>query len=203
MLWVGITGSMGTGKSTVAEILRGLGFVVLDADQIVSELLKPDGPVEVQILSEFGDAIKDPDGHLDRRALGRVVFADESARLKLESILHPKVREAVAERKAELKERGVKVAFYDVPLLFEKNMQSMFDAIVVVSARLPLRRERVRLRTGLTDKEIEARFASQLPLETKETQAHVVIKNNSDLGDLKREVRSALKKLGVTLPPSA
>ncbi len=197
MVWIGLTGSMGSGKSTAAKVLRNLGFAVLDADQIVHELLAKGTPVEKEILSTFGPAVQGPDGHLDRRALGQLVFSNSEHLARLEALLHPKVRSEVAKKKSQLWAQGVGYAFYDVPLLFEKKMQDQFDYIVVVSADPELRRARIKARMNLSDSEIDARMAWQIPPQVKEASATAVIQNNGDEAALKEEILAVLKRLNI------
>lgn len=200
MLWVGITGSMGSGKSTVSEILRRIGYSVLDADAIVRQTLSPGSPAETEVVRTFGESVRGPDGHLDRRALGALVFRDPVLLEKLEWILHPRVREEVARERAALAARGLPVAFYDVPLLFEKKMESTFDFILVVSSSPAVRLRRLQKRTGLSVAEIEERWSRQLPAQLKETLASHVIRNDGDLDDLERATRAALAQLGLPAP---
>lgn len=199
MLWIGLTGAMGSGKSTAAKVLMQMGFPVLDADRVVHGLLTPGGVVESSVIRTFGRAVCGTDGHLDRRALGRVVFGDAEKLDQLEKILHPKVREEVSRRRRDLEKSGFSAAFYDVPLLFEKKMDDQFDAILVVSAREDLRLKRVRTRTGLSDSEIEARFKSQLPLAEKEKRASAVVDNNGTENDLEANLRKVLEQLNVAV----
>lgn len=199
MLWIGITGAMGSGKSTAAKVLMQMGFPVLDADRVVHGLLTPGGVVEAQVIQTFGQSVCASDGHLDRRALGRVVFEDAKKLDQLEKILHPKVRTEVARRRLELEKSGFSAAFYDVPLLFEKNMEDQFDAVLVISATEKLRRERVRARTGLSDAELEARFQRQLPLAEKEKRASAVVDNNGSEKDLEAHLRKVLEQLEISV----
>src|ERR1035437_1934246 len=154
MLWVGITGPMGSGKSTVAHLLRQMGFEVLDADDVARKVLSPGTPGEAEVLKTFGQQLKDRQGHLDRRALGRLVFSDAKKLLKLEKIIHPRVKDEIARQRQRLGQKGAQAAFYDVPLLFEKNMREQFDHVLVVSADFSLRKERIKIRSQLTDAEI-------------------------------------------------
>lgn len=200
MLWIGLTGAMGSGKSTVAKVLREKGFPVLDADQIVHDLLLPGSEAEREILSTFGQSVAGTDGKLDRRALGRIVFADDKKLAQLEAILHPKVRADVAALRSALELTGNRAAFYDVPLLFEKNMEGDFDHVLVVSAREDLRRQRVHTRMGLSDAEFDAREKTFVKPEIKERRASAVIDNNGDAMNLVQEVMRALEKLGLKSP---
>lgn len=203
MVWIGLTGSMGSGKSTAAKVLRALGFPVLDADQIVHELLAAGSSVEAEVLAAFGPKVQGPDGRLDRRALGQLAFSNSEHLARLEALLHPKVRGEVAKRKSQLWAQGATVGFYDVPLLFEKKMEDQFDYILVVSADPDLRRVRIKQRMKLTDAEIDARMAWQIPPNIKEAAATAVIYNNSDEAALKEEILGVLKRLNIALPTPA
>ncbi|MBX3021729.1 MAG: dephospho-CoA kinase [Bdellovibrionales bacterium] len=197
MKWIGITGSMGSGKSTVSEILRRRGLKVLDADQVVRTVLSPGGEAETEVYKTFGEGVRGVDGTLDRRKLGVVVFGNPAKLEQLEWIIHPRVRAEVASQRAALEAAGEEAAFYDVPLLYEKRMEDQFDAVIVVSASPAVRLQRLQKRTGLTVAEIEERWSHQLPAQLKESRADAVVKNNGSLEDLEREVSSALNHLGI------
>lgn len=201
MLWIGITGPMGSGKSTVAHVLRQMGFAVLDADEVARKVLGPGTAGEEEVFSTFGRQLADGQGRLDRRALGRLVFNNKSELQKLEDIIHPHVRDEIARERQALQQRGVTAAFYDVPLLFEKNMQDQFDHVLVVSADRKLRDARVQTRSQLSAEEIEERNSRHLPPEFKEAAASAVIRNNGSLTDLQVEIQRALAKIGVRQDP--
>lgn len=198
MIWVGITGPMGGGKSSVARILRSRGYTVIDADQVVHELMAPGTIVSDSIFKTFGPSIKSSDGSIDRKALGRAVFGSPEKLSLLEQILHPQVRARVAELKVKCQAQQLPAAFYDVPLLFEKNMVSQFDYVLVVSALPELRMQRLKQRTGLTEPEIQARWQNQLPAEYKESHADALIWNNGSWHDLESSVDQALARLGIS-----
>src|SRR4051794_13154392 len=122
MLWVGLTGSIGSGKSTAAKILREMGYSVLDADQAARQALSPGMPAEAEVLKLFGTS--------ERRALGKIVFSDPAKLLQLEQLIHPYVKKEVLKERQQLEQQGAEVAFYDVPLLFEKQMEKDFDLIL-------------------------------------------------------------------------
>lgn len=203
MLWIGLTGPIGGGKSTVASLLRGLGFPVLDADKVVHGLLAPGGAAEAEVFRTFGGNLRGADGHLDRRALGRVVFADPQKLIQLENLLHPLVRAEVAAQRQKLAAQGCAAAFYDVPLLFEKKMEDQFDYVLVVTASEGVRRARLRARSQWSDLEFDERAARQLAPSEKEVRASYVLRNEGSLEDLKRDLSGALKALQVPLPAAA
>lgn len=194
---------MGSGKSTVAAKLREGGFEVLDADDVARKVLSPGSAGEALVFKTFGEGVRGADGFLDRRALGRVVFGDAVKLQELEMIIHPLVRSEVARRRAELARAGHAAAFYDVPLLFEKNMQTDFDYVVVVTAPAELRRQRVMARSQLTVEEIEERNSRHIDPAVKEAQADAVIRNDGSMTDLTREIANALKKVGISSPAPA
>jgi dephospho-CoA kinase len=197
MLWIGITGPMGGGKSTVASLLRQMGFEVLDADEVARKVLGPGSVGEKKVFQTFGGHLKTKQGVLDRRALGRIVFAHPDKLTALEAIIHPLVKKEVLQRRKKLAEARTQVAFYDVPLLFEKNMQDEFDFILVVTAPKDLRSSRLQSRSQLTVEEIEERNLRHLPAELKEKSASAVIKNSGSLEELQKEIAAALKKIGI------
>lgn len=196
---------MGSGKSTVSACLRELGFIVLDADEIVRSVLSPGGPAESDVLAAFGQepGVRDGlTGHLDRRALGRAVFSKPEKLDQLERLIHPQVRAEVARLKSEMASQGVQTSFYDVPLLFEKQMEKDFESVIVVSAPQATRLSRLVSRTGMTEPEIEERFSRQLPPEIKEARATCVIRNDGDLAGLRLRLLATLDHLKIKLPPA-
>lgn len=188
MLWIGITGSIGTGKSTFSELLRKKGFFVLDADVLAKKNLEKTSPAYVKIVAEFGDKILDSHSNIDRAALAQIVFSDREKLEKLESITHPEIRIAVEKEKDEHKKNNQKYLFYDVPLLFEKNMDKSFDLVVMVTCTPENQIKRIKARNNWPDEEIRKRLAAQLPLSIKESRAHILINNNSDKAQLQIEV---------------
>jgi dephospho-CoA kinase len=199
MLWIGITGPMGSGKSTVALLLRQMGYEVLDADAEARKVLGPGTTGEAEVLRSFGQILRDDQGHLDRRALGRLVFADRAQLAKLEAIVHPLVQSQVAAQRRQLAARGVGAAFYDVPLLFEKKLRDQFDLVLVVSAAEEFRARRLKARSQMTDDEIQERGRHHLSPEAKEAQASAVIRNDGDLVQLEKNLRRVLKDLKIPL----
>lgn len=193
MRWIGLTGGIASGKSTVGQVIEKTGFSLVDADQLAREVLKTGPKAYDQIIAAFGRDVAAPNREIDRAKLGRVVFADREKLRVLEGILHPLIRDLAAKRRKELEARGVKTAFYMVPLLFEKKMQDQFDEIVVVSCPPARQKERLKKRDGLSDAEADQRLAAQLPLAEKIRQADHVLENDGAKEDLEAQVRELLK----------
>ena len=184
MFSVALTGGIGSGKSTVAEIFEELGALVIDSDQLSREVIERGTPGFDQVIARFGDAIL-KEGEIDRGALGAVVFADEVARRELESIIHPLVRERAEKIASRAGEN--RIVINQIPLLFETQGASRFQLVITVAASEELRRERLRER-GLKDYEISKRIAAQATDEERASISHLVIKNNGTLDELRRTV---------------
>jgi dephospho-CoA kinase len=195
MKWIGLTGGIASGKSTVAKIMRKEGLPVLDADQVVHELLKPGTKAYGEVVATFGPDILGRDQGIDRRLLGQKVFGNAPLLATLESILHPEVRKSVHQERVRLQQLGVAIAIYDVPLLYEKNMVAEFDAVVCVFVTPQVQLERLKARSHLTDREIQARLQAQLPLIGKAKRANFVITNNASLEDLERKTHAVIEQL--------
>lgn len=195
MKWIGLTGGIATGKSTVAQMLRQAGGTVIDADAIAHEALVASSPVLPQIVSVFGKDILDKKGDVQRSLLGQKIFKNKQQRLLLEAITHPFVRGRVAQLRAGAEARREKVAFYDVPLLFEKDMQEDFDKVVVVTCDKDLQLARLMTRNSLSQEDAQERIAAQWPLAEKEKRADILIRNDGSLDDLQKQVNQLLQKI--------
>lgn len=199
--WIGLTGGIATGKSTVSKRLRTLGYDVLDADEVSHQVTSleadPARNALPSIFQTFGESVKNSDGSLNRKALGALVFGHTDARKKLEAIIHPLVRAQVAAEKSRLEKMAKTVAFYDVPLLFEKNMAGDFDSVIMVTTTDVLQLKRLQERNSLTEAEALARIQSQMPLAQKESQTPFVIHNTKDLAFLNSEVDRVLHALKI------
>lgn len=189
MKWIGLTGGLGSGKSTVSQMLRERGWPVVDADQIARDVVVPGTPGLQSVVDLFGANILQPNGELDRAELAKRVFADPIQLEKLEQLLHPLIQNEVKKRRQGL---SADFAFYDVPLLFEKQLQSQFDWIVVVGCGLDQQKERIKKRTGWKDEEVERRLAVQLPLAEKMKEADFVVHNEKDMIHLTAEVEKLI-----------
>jgi dephospho-CoA kinase len=197
MKTIGLTGGIGSGKSTVATILKKMGYEVLSADQMAREVVEPGQPAYKKILRIFGPEICLTDGQLNRNKLGKIVFADPKQRRKLEQIIHPEVQVRLQTACAVLRKQGRAVAFVEVPLLFETGMENFFDVIwvVTVSPATQLQRLLERERERLTREEAEQRIMAQLPLSEKSARADLVLDNDRELSQLWEQVRNAVKKI--------
>ncbi len=195
MKWIGLTGGLGTGKSTVAEILRQKGYVVIDADEMARLAVAPGSQTLTKVLDHFGVDLVGADGKLDRKKLGSIVFADTRRLLELEALVHPAVKKLTLENRTKAEDSGHQVAFYDVPLLFEKNMEKDFTAIVVVTATRENQIDRATARDALGREEVLRRLANQLPVEEKVKRGGFVIENNGSRAELQKKVEQVLGEL--------
>lgn len=189
MKWIGLTGGIGSGKSTVAQHLQKLDFPLVDADLIAREVVQKGTPGLTSVLQKFGSEFVDSEGHLDRRKLGSHIFGDKLKQQDLQNILFPLIRHEVAQRKQRLESQGVPLAIYDMPLLFESQAQSQFFKVIVVSCTLDQQRERLRARNQWAESEIENRLKAQMPLFQKESMADFVVRNDKDLTHLDQELQ--------------
>jgi dephospho-CoA kinase len=194
-LLVGLTGGLATGKSTVSEILKSLGCVVLDADVLAREVVQPGEPALAAIAREFGPEVLQPDGALDRRRLGAVVFADPARRKRLEAITHPAIRDRYRARLAELERQGFEgIVVWDAPVMIESGGYRDVDRLIVVITDEATQRTRALVRDGDRG-DAERKIASQMPLADKARLADHVIDNSGDRAATEartREVHAAL-----------
>jgi dephospho-CoA kinase len=195
-LLIGLTGGIGSGKSKVADLLERLGAAVDCSDKIVRELQAPGGPGLRAIVEQFGREYLTANGELDRAKLGKLVFEDRDARLRLNLIIHPLVTAEHQRRVAAHRARGVDVIVADIPLLLEGKKAGVgtgailpFDLIVLVYAPESLQLERVIARDRLSPEDARARIASQLSIEEKRALADVVIDNSGAWEDTEKQVR--------------
>ena len=182
---VGLTGGVGSGKSTVAKLLADHGAVIIDADAIAREVVEPGTPGFAAVVAAFGEDVVGPDGRLDRPKLAGIVFGDESKRVQLNAIVHP----LVGQRTVELAQAAPPdaVVVYDIPLLVENNMAAGFDIVLVVEADRDRRLARLAER-GMPADDARERMAAQASDEQRREVADVVIENNDSLEDLKAAV---------------
>ncbi|MDI3462235.1 MAG: Dephospho-CoA kinase [Nitrospira sp.] len=196
MMLVGLTGGVATGKSTVAKMFRQCGAVVIDADELAREVVRPGKPAWREIVMAFGKSILHPDRTIDRHALGAIVFHDKKNLRRLERIIHPRVarEQAKLAKRAERKDPKA-IVIYDVPLLFEADIDKRVDKIIVVTADRDTQIARLRKRNGLSRSEALRRIRNQLPLAKKRRLANYVLDGTKDRKRLAGEVFTLLEDL--------
>jgi dephospho-CoA kinase len=204
---VGLTGGIGTGKSTVARMLAALGAVVIDADAIVHELQAAGTPLLARIAEAFGREILRPDGSLDRERLGQRVFSDPDARARLSALVHPAVGIEMVRRLEAAKAAGARLVVLDIPLLLEgraarasqpgraATASDLVSEVIVVWAPAAAQIERQVARDGATRAHAEERMRAQLPIDEKRRLADHVIDNSGSLAETERQVRDLYAKL--------
>jgi dephospho-CoA kinase len=185
VLMVGLTGGIGSGKSTVAEMLTARGAVVVDADRIAREVVEPGSPALEKLVERFGPEVLKADGTLDRAALAERAFASEEAKQDLEAITHPAIGEEFLRQVAAAPEDGIVV--HDVPLLVESKRGLEYDAVIVVEAPEQVRLARLEGR-GIPRNDAERRMAMQARDEDRRAVATYVVDNSGDLAALERQV---------------
>jgi dephospho-CoA kinase len=187
VLLVGLTGGIGSGKSTVARLLEKRGAVVFDADLLAREAVEPGTPGHAAVIERFGADVLAPGGELDREALASIVFADPSARRDLEEIVHPEVRRLFAEGSEAYRDTDSVVVF-SAPLLVETGMHTAFEVLVVVSATVATQIERLMHQRGMSEPSIRVRIDAQAPLEDKAAAADFLVDNEGSLDELESQV---------------
>ena len=187
MKLIGLTGGVGSGKSTVAGILRDLGADVVDADEASHAVYAPGTPGFDAVVREFGPEYV-RGGQVDRERLGRLVFEDGDARGRLNAIVHPLVRDWMAERTREAAERGAEVVIQDVPLLYENGLEDLFSSVVLVYVPEDVQLERLVEGRGLDEDRARAMIAAQMPIDEKRRRAHHVIDNSGTREETRRQV---------------
>jgi dephospho-CoA kinase len=188
---IGLSGGVGSGKSTVAALLAAHGAVIVDADKIAREVVEPGTEGFAEVVARFGADVV-TEGRLDRPKLAQIVFNDDAARRDLNAIVHPRVGARTAELLAAVGDDEVVV--YDVPLLVESNMSAGFDAVVIVEAPADLRVQRLAGR-GMPEDDARARMASQASDEQRRAVADEIVVNSGSLEDLERQVDEMWRRL--------
>ena len=196
MVVIGLTGGVGTGKSTVAKMFRQLGAVALDADVIAHQAMEPKRLAWRSIVKAFGRDVLNTDQTVNRRRLASIVFSDEQRRRQLERIIHPVVLRQIKRALHRLwRTRGVKVVVLDIPLLLEAGAEGWVDALVVVTAPPEAQRERLQRTHGWSDGETAARIAAQWDLSAKAALADYVVDNSNGVDATRTQVRQLWKQL--------
>jgi dephospho-CoA kinase len=204
VLRVGLTGGIGSGKSTVARLLAAHGATVVDADAVAREVVAPGTEGLAEVVAAFGEAVLSDDGSLDRAALGRLVFGDDEARARLNAIVHPRVGERSSEmvREAEDSEPdGVLV--HDIPLLVENGLAPAFDAVVVVEVDPEVAVRRLVDLRGMSEDDARSRIAAQADRSQRRAVADHVIVNEDDEAALEEQVAALWRRLSERADPTA
>jgi dephospho-CoA kinase len=189
MILIGLTGSVATGKSTVAKMFKKCGAIVIDADELAREVVQPGKPAWREIVRTFGRRILNLDRTIDRHALGAIVFHDKKKLRHLERIIHPRVaREQIRLTKQAAKNDPKAVVIYDVPLLFEAGIDKRVDKTVVVAATRETQIMRLKNRNGLTRAEALRRIRSQMPLAMKRLRADYILDGTKSRESLSRDI---------------
>jgi dephospho-CoA kinase len=194
---IGLTGGMGSGKSTVSQLLAEFGAVIIDADKVGHEAYQSNTKTWRDLVAAFGRQIVAQDGSIDRKKLGAIVFGSPEQLEHLNHIVHPRMFEMMKERIEQYRQQGVKVVVLDAAILFEANWTPLVDEIWVVIASESLVITRAKARTGLPEEQIRSRLNSQMPVEEKVKKANVVIQNDGTFEDLQVQVRKLWGKLVV------
>jgi dephospho-CoA kinase len=190
MFVIGLIGGIGSGKSSVSEILNSLGVDVIDADKVGHEVYIPDSEGWRKVISVFGQGIVDQQNEIDRKKLGAIVFGDPKEMDKLNKLMHPIMYKLIQEKINKLADNGVEVVILEAAILLEANWQPLTDEIWLAKSDQEIVIERVQLRNKFTREEIIKRIQSQMSNEEREKHADIVISNDGTLEELKETVRS-------------
>jgi dephospho-CoA kinase len=196
MLKVGLTGGIASGKSTVSRMFEQLGCKVIDSDRITRQLFEPGNPVNAAVVEAFGPRVVAPDGSIDRKVLGELVFENRELREKLNSIVHPAIKRRQSEFLAQAAaEDSYAIGIVEAALMVEVGTYKSYDKLIVVTCPPAIQRERLRDRSGLTPEQIEARVASQMPMEEKVKVADFVIDNSGDIARTRQQAEEVYRQL--------
>ncbi|PIC65264.1 dephospho-CoA kinase [Sporosarcina sp. P13] len=190
---IGLTGSIASGKSTVATMLREKGYPIVDADVIARQVVEPGSPLLFEIKEVFGDSVIEENGSLHRENLGAIIFNDETKRRQLNELMHPVIRIQMVSQKEQYLEQEYQTVIMDIPLLFESKLHSYVDKILVVSVTKEVQKQRLIARNELTEQEADARIASQLDMNSKEQGADAVIHNNGTMEETEKQLVEILE----------
>ncbi len=192
---IGLTGGIGSGKSTVSQYLAELGAVVIDADKVGHEAFKPGTEAWREVVNTFGREVLTPAGEVDRKKLGEIVFDNPESLLRLNQIMHPRMYDMVKARIEEYRRQGVDVVVLEAAVLIEANWTSLVDEVWVTLAPEVKVLERLKKQRGLVEEQTLARIRSQLSTEERVKHADVVISNDDDVAKLKAKVKELWERL--------
>ncbi|MFC1918366.1 dephospho-CoA kinase [Chloroflexota bacterium] len=192
---IGLTGGIGSGKSTVSQCLAELGAVIIDADKVGHEAFKPDTEAWREVVATFGNQVLTTGGEVDRKKLGEIVFNDPESLSRLNRIMHPRMHEMMKARIEEYQRQRVDVVVLEAAILIEANWTPLVDEVWVTVAPEATVVERVKKQRGLAEEQILTRIRSQLSTEERTSHADTVINNDNDLDELKTKVKTLWEKL--------
>lgn len=192
---IGLTGGIGSGKSTVSQFLAELGAVILNADAVGHEAFKPDTEIWREVVAAFGRQVLTPDGNIDRKKLGEIVFGNAESLSGLNQIMHPRMYDMVKAQLEEYRGQGKSVAVLEAPLLLEAGWTSLVDEVWVTTASESTVLRRLHEQKGLSGEETLARIRSQLSSEERVKHANVIINTDCDLDELKSKVKQLWQRL--------
>jgi len=192
---IGLTGGIGSGKSTVSQFLAELGVVILNADEVGHEAFKPDTEIWREVVAAFGRQVLTPDGNIDRKKLGEMVFGNAESLSRLNQIMHPRMYDMVKAQLEEYRQQGTRVVVLEAPLLLEAGWTSLVDEVWVTTTSESTVLRRLKARKGLSGEQALARLRSQLSSEERVKHAKVVINTDCDLDELKSKVKELWQRL--------
>ncbi len=192
---IGLTGGIGSGKSTVSQCLAELGAVILDADKVGHEAFKPNTAAWHEVVATFGEQVIAPGGEIDRKKLGEIVFNSPESLARLNQIMHPRMYEMMKDQIEEYRQQGVDVVVLEAAVLLEANWTPLVDEVWVTVASESAVLERLKQQRGLAEEQTLARIRSQLTIEARTKHADIVINNDGDLD----EMRAKIKELWASL----
>ena len=196
-LIIGLTGSIGTGKSTIANKFRDLDIPVVDADLIAREVVEPGKDAYQDIVATFGEKILQNDKTLDRKVLGNLVFNDVAKRKQLNAIIHPAIRKEMVRQRDEWVRNGKECVVLDIPLLYESGLTHYVDKVIVVYVDPEIQLQRIMDRDQSTEEEAKSRINSQIPVSEKAKKADAVIDNNRSKEESYRQLKAILEDWGI------
>jgi len=192
---IGLTGGIGSGKSTISQYLAELGAVVIDADKVGHQAYKPGTPAFNDVVAAFGTDIIDEKGEIDRKKLGAIVFADSESLVRLNRIMHFRMREIIEKMIEDYVKQGVEVVVLEAAILIEANWVSLVDEVWVAAASELAVVKRLKEQRGLDEEQTHARIQSQITMEERAKYASAIIKNDGNLDEMKAQVKALWDKL--------
>ena len=190
MLVIGLTGGIGTGKSEVTRLLQALGAIVINADRVGHEAYNPGSESWHRVIEAFGEDVLQPDGEIDRRKLGAIVFSDPEQLAKLNQIMHPRMARIVAEELEGLRAQGTQVVVVEAALLYEAGWDSLVDEVWATDSPVEAVIQRLQTRNGMSAEEVLKRIDSQMDRSERLDRAQVVLDNSGDVAALEETVNS-------------